>query len=166
MRRLFPALLIAVATTLAGCLDPLPPLRPDADPAVATTDLAVVEVDSSAVAVESIARGTRMLYLGRRDNQYNAKTSIELAPGMYTLALAAQCYNMGPRRLQVSVELEAGHRYRADGDCCYWWTPQAGCSYFWSLWGTYQTFMWLEDLTAGRLMAGSRTEPAADSSEP
>lgn len=151
----------ATLVAVAGCVEPLPPMRPVALPSAPVGNLAVVEIQTSTATIDSISVGQRQLYLRSRDNPEYRPTSVELSPGTYAIAYHTQCNEMPPRAETDTVALEAGHRYRTDADCCYWWTEKFGCSALWSyLGGSYETFLWLEDLTTGQVLAGSRTRPA------
>lgn len=158
---------LATMVAAAGCVAPLPPIRPVANPAMPVSELAVVEVPGNGAEVQSIAVGNRQLYLRTRDNPEYRKTSIELNPGRYTFNYSTGCNAMPPLELTSTLALEAGHRYRAGGDCCYWWTDRYGCSYLWgSYTGRYQAFLWFEDVTTGAVLDGRRMkDPSASASK-
>lgn len=158
---------LATLVAAAGCVDPLPPMRPAALPTVPASDLAVVEMSAASAIVDSISVGPRQLYLQRRDNPHYRQTSVELSPGTYTITYHAQCASMEPRGDTITLPLAAGHRYLAGLECCYWWSERFGCSYLWSYFGSiYATFLWFEDLTTGKVLAGSRTVPATNAVPP
>ena len=158
---------LAMLVAAAGCVDPLPPMRPAALPSIPTSELAVVELSAGSASLDSISTGPRQLYLQRRDNPHYRQTSIELSPGTYTITYHALCGSMEPRGDTITLPLEAGHRYKAGLECCYWWSERFGCSYLWSFFGSsYATFLWFEDLTTGKVLAGSRTVPATNVVEP
>ena len=159
-RRLSLLSIAAAVLAAAGCAEQLAPMRPDASPAATPAELAIVENPAGLTVVDSIKQGSRMLYLHRRDNPHYGKTQVELSPGNYTIAYHAMCNAMNPFGATSDVKLEGGHRYRAGHDCCYAWTEKHGCSFLLSAWGSYETFLWFEDLTTGEVVDGSRTVPA------
>lgn len=158
----------ATLVAVAGCVEPLPPTRPVANPTLPASQLAIVELPGDGAQVDSISVGNRQLYLRTRDNPEYRKTSVELSPGRYTFRYDVNCNAMAPLALTSTLALEAGHRYQAAGDCCYWWTDRYGCSYLWgSYLGRYQAFLWFEDLTTGAVLDGRRMEdPTAHASKP
>jgi hypothetical protein len=78
---------------------------------------------------------------------------VQLDPGEYFISFSACAYKSACDRVFAKVSLLAGHRYGANGDSCF--------GYMCALEGrsdapSYQTWAWIEDETAGGVVAGRK----------
>lgn len=148
-----------VATfALAACIPPAAPIRPEAAVTVSEADLAIIESSG----LSSVVRGGQPVW---SPAPYEHARDIQLSPGAYTITYSVAHGESRPaaeRRDQI--DFKPGHRYRVGVSSCPWWSPKHRCSFAWAM--LYQSncsvvFLWVEDATAGQVVAGSKTEPAA-----
>jgi len=148
---------LAATLALVACM-PAAPIRPEAAVTVSEADLAIVESGW----ITSVARGGQPVW---SPESYEHLRDIQLIPGAYTITYGSPHGESSPAAYRGDqIDLKPGHRYRAGLSVCGFWSPKHGCSFAWGM--LYQSncsvvFLWIEDATAGQVVAGSKTEPAA-----
>ena len=159
VRRSFAIVLFGAATLwLMSCVTSSP-IRPEIGLAVSEADLAIVELQW----VDSIARGEQLMY-SQPHGQPAPSRAIQLSPGAYTISYDLEPGNGFPKaQRRDQIVLNPGHTYRVRQGACAWWSPKHGCSFAWAfLWqaNEYVRYLWIEDVTTGQVVSGSKTEPA------
>jgi hypothetical protein len=144
--------------SLAGCMTSAP-FRPESAVTVSEAELAIVELQW----VDSIARGEQLMY-SYPHGQRAGWREIPLSPGAYTITYRIGGGPAGPgAERKDHIDLIPSHRYRVGQGQCTWWSPEHGCSFAWAmLWQSneYVRYLWIEDVTTGQVVSGSKTEPA------
>ena len=134
--------------------------------AAATEDLALIAPGDTGIGVASVAQGDMAVFQRTNDAYVDWHTMLRLDPGTYTVRYYAKSYGESFRT--DSLALRAGHEYHVRADLCPGWSSKHGCSFMWSMvtGGMQAVFLWIEDVTTGEIVGGSKTEPSCAQTDP